>query len=159
MALGTCGNSIKGLNIGPRRAVLPRVDDCVSLMMGSLAVRREFADIYRAFYLTRGWMDGEANLVADYARTVEKYGEELGCEIFGAMLDHYENLAFVDTGTYDIEALARETDEFCTMFDMGQVVAPGDLSLLVDLLTGPWTSEKFIVKLEGETFTESDMLL
>jgi len=159
MAFGTCGNSVIGLNTQSHTIILPRVDDCISLMMGSVATRVAFAKEHKAYYLTRGWMDGENNIVTGYDMAVEAYGEELAMEIHEDMLGHYNSLAFLDTGTYDIAELADQTKDFADRFNLKQMTAPTTFAFLKALFKGPWDAEQFIVKQPGETFTAEDVKL
>lgn len=39
MAFGTCGGAMVGLRTGNFQLILPRVDDCLSLLMGSMEQR------------------------------------------------------------------------------------------------------------------------
>ena len=45
MAFGTCGGAMVGLRTGNFQLILPRVDDCLSLLMGSMEQRYEVATL------------------------------------------------------------------------------------------------------------------
>ena len=47
-AMGFCGNSIENISTGDYTLIFPRVDDCISLLLGSCKRRME---ISRAFYM------------------------------------------------------------------------------------------------------------
>ena len=56
MAFGTCGGAMVGLRTGSFQLILPRVDDCLSLLMGSMEQR--YAALQGGFgiFLTESWL-------------------------------------------------------------------------------------------------------
>ncbi len=50
LAMGFCGNSVVGLHTHDFELVIPRRDDCISLLLGD--TQRPFA----AVFLTEGWL-------------------------------------------------------------------------------------------------------
>lgn len=144
LAMGYCGNSLQGLVTGDFSLVVPRVDDCISLLLGSVQTRLEHASRLSAYFMTEGWLTGERNIWREYEYTVQKYGDELGREIFDAMFSHYRTLALVDTGCYDLEAARKETGRIARQLQLEDTVLPGTLSYLQQLLTGPWPDDRFL---------------
>ena len=57
-----CGNSVVGLETRDLEMVIPRVDDCISLFLGSLAKRMEISAAHASCFLTTGWLRGERNI-------------------------------------------------------------------------------------------------
>ena len=82
MAFGFCGNSVLHLKTGNYTLILPRVDDCISLLLGSVSVKAALNHTNPTYFLSKGWMKGERNIWVEYQYTVKKYGIETGREIF-----------------------------------------------------------------------------
>ncbi len=99
LAFGTCGNSVAGLRTGKFELILPLVDDCITLLLGSSDIKRQYE---RTYFLTKGWLDGEQNIWWEYQYAIKKYGEETGKSIYAAALNQYRNLGILDTGAYSI---------------------------------------------------------
>lgn len=84
-----CGNSLVGLNSGAHTLVLPRFDDCLSLLRGG---RKRPVDTY---YLNEGWLTGNENLLNEYDAAIGKYGKSRADKIFGAMLKNYRRIVWL----------------------------------------------------------------
>lgn len=142
LAMSLCGNAVAGLETGAHTLVIPRCDDCVSLLLGGNDRRRMWPD---AYFLTRGWMNGDLSLMAEYRRAVEKYGEKRGKRIFSAMLQNYRRLALVDTGCFDADALAPEVSRMAGELGLEPIRLEGSADYLTALLTPPWPEERFLI--------------
>lgn len=141
LAMGFCGNAVVGLRSGNFSLILPRVDDCISLVLGGSGIRLSYPATY---FLTRGWLDGERNLWREYVYTIQRYGESLGNQIFQTMLHSYQTLALIDTGCFDLPAAEMETRQIAEKLNLTYQSIPGTLSYLRQLLNGPWPEEQFI---------------
>ena len=111
---GLCNNGIRGLH-APVPIVIPRAHDCITLLLGS---RARYDEHFQAnpgtFYRSPGWVerdsDPDANpasvtsrlgITRDYAKLVEKYGEDNArylMETMGDWLKNYHHLCLIDTG-------------------------------------------------------------
>ncbi len=159
LCYGYCGNSLLGLKSEEARLVVPRVDDCISLLLGSYRKRIELSRETGTYFLTRGWLVNESNIVMEYERCVERFGEERAKKIFRTLLNHYHRLAFIDTGTYPLDD-ARVQNARAIMEQLGlqPCVVPGSVEYLRRLLTGPW-DEDFVVLEPGEALSFEDFML
>lgn len=144
LCMGTCGNSVKDLHTGSFSLVLPRVDDCITLLLGSMNTRRA-ANSAGTYFMTEGWLRGERNIWKEYEYAIQKYGEKRGKRIFDVMFANYHHLKLVDTGCYDMAAAEAEARKMAEALHMEYGVLPGTLSYMAQLLTGPWPGEQFIV--------------
>ena len=142
LAMSFCGNSVVGLETHDFRLVIPRSDDCITLLLGSLQRRQEAKATY---FLTEGWLKGELNLWKEYQNCLAKYGEKRGKRIFSALLAHYKNLALVDTGCFDRESLEKQVREIAAVLGLEYICLDGTLDHLKQLLIGPWAEECFVL--------------
>lgn len=158
LAMGSCGNSLAGVCSRNAELIVPKVDDCISLLLGSMERRQRISSELAAYFLTEGWMRGERNLWVEYQHSVKKYGEEKALMIAQMMYEHYRTLALVDCGTTPVERLAEESAEIARILSLKQEVVPGTLSYLEELLTGPWTDARFVRKPPGVPLEAWDFL-
>lgn len=142
LAMSFCGNSVVGLKTGAYQLVIPRSDDCITLLLGSCSRRK---DIKATFFLTEGWLKGEMNLWKEYQTCLARYGEKRGKRIFSVMLAHYINLALLDTGCFDRAALEQQVKEIAATLGLEYMYLDGTLDHLKQLLTGPWEEERFVL--------------
>lgn len=150
LAMSFCGNSVVGLHTREFQLVIPRSDDCITLLLGSLARRQEAKATY---FLTEGWLRGEMNIWKEYQNCLAKYGEKRGKHVFSTMLAHYQNLALLDTGCFDREALEKQVKEIARMLELEYVCLEGTLDHLKQLLEGPWEEERFVLVPPQSTVT------
>lgn len=144
LGFGYCGNALIGLKTGAYETVLPRVDDCITLMLGSYRRRLQITKEEGTYFLTEGWLRGERNIWEEYLHTRKRYGEKRAQQIFAAMLAHYSRLGVVDTGACELQQLLPTTERIAAQLGLRHQVLPGSLSLLEALLTGPWEEPAFL---------------
>lgn len=123
--------------------IIPKVDDCIFLLLGSDERRREFSRENACYYLTEGWMRGERNLWVEYKYSVDKYGEETAREIAGMMYSNYRTLALLDTGVTPIEKLEEKTQIIGETLNMERIVVSETLDYIRELLADPWDESRY----------------
>ena len=154
LAMGFCGNALAGIH-GDFEIILPRVDDCISLLLGSVERRMEIGREYAAYFFTEGWMRGERNIIVEYEHTLKKYGPELTESIMEMMYSHYRTLAILNCGVGDVPSLMERTKDISDKLSLEQKELPGTLDYLVELLTGPWTEARYIAVPAGKVLDSS----
>jgi len=145
LLFGYCGNSIEGLVAAQARLVVPKVEDCISLLLGGNQIRQALSRKTPAFYLTDGWLRYEKNIYWEYEKCLEKYGEARSLRIFRAMFAHYSNLNFIDTGSYNIKSVMSRTAEFASLLNLKLGVVPGTLKLIKKAFFEEWDDDFLIV--------------
>lgn len=159
MAMGYCGNAIAGLKTGDFQLVLPRVDDCISLLLGSCKERLKLTKDNGTYFLTEGWLKGEQNIWKEYQHTIQKYGEARGRRIFDVMLGHYRSLALLDTGCYSLEDAGEESRKIADTLGLQHQILPATLAYLKKLLNGPWPDEEFLTVPPNTEISNADLTL
>ena len=159
LLFGTCGNSLVGIKAGDFELVLPRVDDCISLLIGSPKKRVDISAEKAAYFLTEGWMRGERNIWVEYQHSLDVYGEEMAQEICDMLYGHYRTLGLLDTGAYPIEPLVAGTVMIADTIGLEQEVIPAGVGYIEDLLRGPWSPDRFVVKGPHEAFSSKDLVI
>ncbi|EGW36539.1 DUF1638 domain-containing protein [Desulfosporosinus sp. OT] len=145
LLFGYCGNSIEGLIAAQARLVVPKVEDCISLLLGGNQTRLAFSRETPAFYLTDGWLRYEKNIYWEYEQCLKKYGEAKSLRIFRAMFAHYSNLNFIDTGSYDLKSVMNKTAEWAGKLNLKQGIVPGTLRLITKAFKEEWDEDFLIV--------------
>lgn len=141
LAMGTCGNSVIGIHTGSAELILPRVDDCITLLCGS---RDRRAKYYHSYFFTEGWLHGERTIWHEYLYTVEKYGEKTAKKIFDTMLRHYDSCIFLDTHCGKAVETSERVKYIADRFDLGYEKMEGTLHYLCALLSGQWDTDAFV---------------
>jgi hypothetical protein len=154
LGYGLCGNGLRGIKSGQHTLLVPRVDDCIALLLGSRrAYLREFEAIPGTYYLSKGWLESGSHPLLEYREYVPKYGEEQAMWLMDQQYQHYERLALVAHSQADLEAYreqALEVANFCGRWGMRYeeiLGSDGYIRRLVELLSG--VAEQGLAGLNG----------
>lgn len=155
LAYGRCSNGLTGLRAGRHRLVLPAVDDCIALLLGSRdEYLRQFSAQPGTYYYTRGWIEYIDDPYREYLEMVPRYGEVKARRIAHLILANYTRVAVIDTGTYALDDCREYLETVSGFYDLPLEVLPGSLRLLEHLVRGPHDGE-FIVVEPGGVLDES----
>lgn len=156
IAYGYCGNALLGIHSDNAKLIIPRVDDCISLLVGSYQHREALSKEMGTYFLTRGWIENENNIINEYERCVERYGEEQAERVMRIMLEHYRRLVLIDTGAYPLaDKCLEKSFALAKRLGLRYQIEPGSLNLLKKLLTGPW-DEDFVILQPGTALSMND---
>lgn len=144
LGFGACGNALVGITAGDFELIIPKADDCISIMLGSYKRKQKIQEQGMAYFLTQGWMDSEVNIYKEYLSTVEKYGKEMADIIYEEILGQYRNLAVIDTKIGGYRKFLKETESMSKELHLQVLPVEGDLSYLERLLRGPWDESEFL---------------
>lgn len=156
LGYGLCSMAVVGLQSRSCTVVMPKVDDCIAIYLGSSkAYSEQHKKEPGTYYLTKGWIEVSDTILDDYRRAVEQYGERKADIIMHAMLKNYKRLAYINTGTENqkkYRSYAKTTaDQFNLQFEEIQ----GSNTLIQKMLHGPWDNE-FLVVQPGDTIAYRD---
>lgn len=143
MAYGLCGGAIKGLVTGNFTLIVPRVDDCIPLLLGS---RQKMAAVSRipSFFLTAGWIKFSNQ---NYYDTLNRLGERNTSIVYKMLLANYKRFLFIDNGAYDLPQAQANMADRLQRHNLPAEVTTGDLTWLTRLVTGPWPEQDFLTTL------------
>jgi hypothetical protein len=122
MGYGLCGKGLAGIKSGRHTLKIPRVDDCIAILLGSReAYRREFSAVPGTYYLSKGWLESGSHPLKESEEYAQKYGTEKTDWIMDQQYQHYERLALVghsqnDLETYRLQAL--KVARYCKRWGM-----------------------------------------
>lgn len=146
IVFGVCGGVLNGIKTGAHTLVMPRVDDCISLLLGSLEERRRFKD---AYFLTYGWLGGERTIYDEYIYTSQKYGQAMADEFSKAIFNGYKRVIMIDSDSYNVERSIEMAKPLAKQFNLKIDILHVDLHYLTDLVTGPWDERRFVIYKPG----------
>lgn len=152
MAFGFCGNSLISLTPPSYRMIIPRADDCITLLLGSCEKRREISDETGTYFLTKGWLKYEKNIWAEYQETVKRFGKVEADDIYETIFQNYTRLGIIETGAFELDEISDMTQNIAKDLKFKHQIIPGTLKFIKKLVTGPW-NEEFIIINPGETIS------
>ncbi len=152
LGYGLCSNAVIGLRATDCTLVVPLVDDCIAIFLGSRERHREIArQEPGSYYLTKGWIQVGDTPFSEFDRTVERFGKERAERIYRAMLAHYTRLVLIDTGQYRMEESREYARRTAERFGLRFEEIEGSSELVRRMIEGPWDPSEFVVVPPGGT--------
>lgn len=156
LGYGLCSMAVVNLRASTATLVMPRVDDCISIFLGSgQAYHQQARQEPGTYYLTKGWIEVGDSPFEEYKRMIERYGEEKSRRMINLMLKNYKRLAFINTGQYEIERYQAYAQQAAHQFGLRYEEIAGSPALIKKLVFGPWDAE-FVVVAPGQTVKYED---
>ena len=143
-----CGGGTAKLRATTAELVIPKTRDCLDLLLSGDDVK----SINRApngIFMTESWWmtmkEGELNLEKQIAAKGKEAGEAWLRQIFKG----FEHFYIIDTGVYDVAAVAKEMQPLIDVLEGTVEVVPGRCGLLRKLLTGAIDENFRVIAKEG----------
>lgn len=149
LAYGLCGNGAEGLVAKRARLVMPRYDDCISMLLS--VVKREKRGLENAgvYYLTRGWTLDMGAMLQSYDKLVNRLGERKARRVTDMMYDGYREVTVISDGCYDEEPVRDYAKKCGELLRVETGSVPGGTRVLEKLISGDWDDE-ILVKEPGD---------
>lgn len=158
LGYGLCSMAVVGLRATTAHLVIPRVDDCIAIFLGSCNAYREQARKEPGtYYLTKGWIEVGDTPFQEYHRLVEKYGEAKAKYMIQLMLKNYTRLGFINTGQYEIDRYRDYARKTADQFNLRFEEIDGSAALVKKMVFGPWDAD-FLVVAPGQTVQYTDFV-
>lgn len=145
LSFGLCGGAARDLKAANCPLIIPRVHDCIPVLLGS---KKRYEDLKAkergTFYLTKGWMIVEKNILTDHERICKKYGEKKAQSILARTYDSYRQVLFIHTGCAKEEASLKESRQIAELIQVSHCTTEGDQTYLHKIINGPWDEADFI---------------
>ena len=134
LGYGLCSYAVVGLRSEAHRLVIPRIDDCIALFLGSREEHRRLqAAEPGTYFLTKGWVEAQEGALTEYLRIREKYGDERALKVAKILFGNYTRIALIDTGNYRLD----DYREFARGWYRTKFDAPA------------WTAERTVLRFEA----------
>jgi len=156
LGYGLCSMAVVGLKANGCTLVVPKVDDCIAIFLGSRdAYTTQASREPGTYYLTKGWIEVSDTPFDEYEKMVERYGQALAGRMMKLMLKNYTRLAYIDTGHQDQDRYQDYARRIADKFELRYEEIEGADTLVRKLLLGPWDSD-FVIARPGQTITYAD---
>ncbi|MBN1886682.1 MAG: DUF1638 domain-containing protein [Thermoflexales bacterium] len=151
LGYGLCSMAVIGLRATACTLVVPRVDDCIAIFLGSShAYRQQARAEPGTYYLTKGWLEVGDTPFSDYDRLADKYDPQKADRLIRQTIKNYTRLALIDTGHDGLERYREQTRQLAARWDLRFEEIPGSDALVRKMLFGPW-DEDFVLVPPGES--------
>lgn len=156
LGYGLCSQAVVGLRANGCTLVVPKVDDCIAIFLGSeKAYKAQFRAEPGTYYMTKGWIEVGDSPFSEYDNMMERYGEDKARHLMKKMLKNYTRLALINTGQYELERYRNYCKRAAERFGLRYEEITGSNTLIKKLLHGPWDDD-FVITPPGGTITYLD---
>jgi hypothetical protein len=152
LGYGLCGNGVDGLISRSRPIVVPRVHDCIALLMGSRQKYQEYFEHHPGVYFrSTGWLEGGTEIQQrgySLDELVGRYGEDNGQYLYEQLTTYrssYRQLTFIKTGVEPDETFQMTAQQEAASRGWSFEVLAGSLKLFEELVRGDWDERDFLV--------------
>ena len=156
LGYGLCSRSTLGITSQKFKIVIPKMQDCIGIFMGSDKIYREqFFGEPGTYYLTKGWINHGGNPWQVYQQTIEKYGQRMADVILDKTIKNYTRIAYIETSETSQKEYIDYSREVAENLKLKFEEIPGNRTILEKMLAGDW-DEEFLIIQPGETLGLSD---
>ncbi len=156
LGYGLCSQAVVGLRANRCTLVVPKVDDCIAIFLGSGEAYRAQARLAPGtYYLTKGWIEAGDTPFAEYDSLVKQCGEEKARRLMSRILKNYTRLALINTGQYELERYREYGRHTAERFGLRYEEIPGSDALIKRMVHGPWDGD-FVIARPGQTIRYLD---
>jgi hypothetical protein len=153
LGYGLCSRAVVGLRSENCALVLPRMDDCIGIFLGSReAYLKQMYAEPGTYYLTKGWIEAGDNPFGLYDQMVERYGTEKAEWLIRRMLKNYTRLVFINTGQYEVDHYRKYSKRMASRYGLRFEEISGSTALITKMINGPW-DEDFIMVPPAQTIS------
>jgi hypothetical protein len=170
LAYGLCNNGTAGLHTQHLPLVIPRVHDCIGVLMGSSKTYCNYFNLHPGcYYLSPGWVEhsevadsgsiqSQLNMSQSYDYFLQHYGEDNAAFLYeqlGAATKHYNELTYIRTGVEVDSSYEDEARQEAARNDWEFNIFNGTTALLQRFVNGEWSCDEFAVIPPGESIQAS----
>ena len=157
LGYGLCSMAVIGLRANGCSLIVPRVDDCIAIFLGSSsAYKQQSRAEPGTYYLTKGWLEVGDTPFDEYERLVIRYGPVKAERLIRQMIKHYTRLALIDTGRQaDLDRFREQALGLAERWGLRFEEIQGSDALVRQMLHGPWDDD-FVVVPPGESIRYED---
>jgi hypothetical protein len=136
LGYGRCARAVEGLLSHHATMILPRVDDCIGIFLGSKAAH--VAQMKKApgtFFLSKGWIEAGSTPFEEHAYMVKRFGQARAERLMKELLRNYTRLAFIESNSReDSWAYVAYAKEKAAIFGLRYEEITGETSLFDKLM-------------------------
>ncbi|MBR5486991.1 MAG: DUF1638 domain-containing protein [Phascolarctobacterium sp.] len=152
-----CGGGTIGLKATTAEVVIPRTRDCLDILLSGNDIRKDDKRNIRGIYYTGSWMAYSKETDIDYAKLVEKMGQDAAEGFLRNLYKNFNEFYIIDTGCYDVAEVEAYLAPLVRVLNGTVEVIKGEYKILHKMVTHQ-IDEDFVVVPKGEVVQAGSFL-
>lgn len=154
---GLCSSSLSELHSKDKTLVIPRVHDCIGILLGSRErYDQEFKAAPGTYYLSKGWIEELRDPYSEYLEYLDEYGENVAKYIMERLYKNYSRLAFIYNDLSHLNEYRDYAKKVADFLNIKYEEVKGTNDYFIKLVSGNWNQEDFIIVLPGNSVEEKE---
>lgn len=145
LGFGFCGNATIRLMSKDFGFVCTKVDDCITLLLGSTQTWERCARDGGVYFLTKVWLEAQQSVWKEHQTIPACFGPVRTERVYRRKLPHYQYLRLIDTGACDPAGLLQLVRELAAALKLEAWLFSGTDQYLRQLLSGLWNTRDFVI--------------
>ncbi|MBF8438167.1 DUF1638 domain-containing protein [Halanaerobiaceae bacterium Z-7014] len=142
LGYGLCSNGIAGISSEKAKLIVPRMHDCISILLGSSqSYHNEFCKNPGTIYLSRGWIEFGGDPLTQFENYKERVGADFAQETIELEYKNYTRLVFINTWVDGLEEYREYARQAADFVNLEFEIKEGNPDLLKMLLAGEENDE------------------
>jgi hypothetical protein len=159
LGYGLCSMAVIGLKANGCTLIVPRVDDCIGLFLGSNEHYKQQHKLEPGtYYLSKGWIEVGGTPFDEHRQMIERHGEKKAKRMMDLMFKDYKRLVLIITGQEDMSKYRKYTKEQADRYNLRYEEITGSNALIKRMLEGNLNGD-FVVVPPGGTIKYTDFKL
>lgn len=156
LAYGFCGGGVEALEANSSTLIIPRVEDCISLLLGGDNERSLINERDKPLFLTKGWIRTMNEMEGINIKSIkDRYGDKLAKELYKEIFNGYCHIDIIDTGAYSIKEIDEDLSEIQEALELPCKKINCSFDIIDKMLKRNW-QEDFVIKTPGQKVERSD---
>ena len=148
LGYGLCSHGTLGLNSQDKKLVIPRVHDCIALLLGSRErYNKEFFGEPGTIYLSRGWIEYGGDPLTQFEDYTRRVGKENALWVMEQEYRNYKRVAYIKTpGLENHDYFVDYARRVADFINLELQILEGSTGLLQKLVSGNWDHDFLILE-------------
>jgi hypothetical protein len=144
LPMGLCGNGTLNIPSANTTLVLPKSQDCISLLLSETCLADVKRPVYDYFF-TDSWLDFERSFTREFDIAAQKYGQKTADSLMQMMYRNYKYFSYIDSGYGDYESAAAKVATLAKLVDVEVRRLKGNFGVLRKMLKLEFDDDFLIV--------------
>lgn len=143
-AMGNCGGGTEGLETNGPDLILPKVGDCIDILLSGSDTKRSMSHVY----VTESWAEYMKNSTLGLEYLEKNKGKDKAKEYLRKVYKGYETFYVIDTGVYDLKRIDELLGPMLEIIGGKTEVVMGNFEILRKMARGEVDEDFFVIRKE-----------